>query len=84
MIGFPHSGNAVSTNRPKEGRFRMRSKNQLQETSGGESAGLSRDTQQFPVNMGSVNASCSHKNRKSRPISGPSYSSAKDLEYKGT
>ena len=59
-------------------------KNQLQNTSGGESAGLSRDTQQFPVNMGSVNASCSHKNRKSRPISGPSYSSAKDLEYKGT
>jgi len=60
------------------------SKNQLQNTSGGESAGLSRDTQQFPVNMGSVNASCSHKNRKSRPISGPSNSKINELDYRGT
>ena len=57
--------------------------NQYSGPTGGESAGLSRDTQAFPTqSTGPMN--CSTANRHSRLISGPKASKVNELEYKGT
>ena len=57
--------------------------NQYMGPTGGESAGLSRETQSFPTqSSGPMN--CSTANRHSRKISGPKGSSLNELEYSGT